>query len=591
VDNSLQVGDTLKGRYLIHTKMRPGGFGKVYLALDTQLQNRKVVIKTMEGDQVNVDLAWAEEHFKDEIKALVRVHHPGVVGVLDIGETLTGVPYFIMPYVAGENLRAAMSTGKMKLLRASKIIQQLSLALSAAHQEGITHRDIKPENVLLQSFKSGQENVVLIDFGISSFRDLQKGGPVNLTRVAGTWPYMAPEQLEGLPDFASDQWALAVLAFELVTGKVPFPGTSLKQLEKEHRLGPFAKPRQLRPDLSQAAEQVILRALSVDPRDRYPSIHEMGQAFLRAVIETEIGPPEIDPPSPRPNPAPDGRQPRRVGHVLTIGLADHSVSDHERRNALTALFRLALGTPTFRKSAEVISTELEESVTLIFADFLEAIHCAIDVSEAAKDAAALKVRMGIHSGLIELAESSNEQIFQGEGISGSKAVMHLGDAGQILITQATVDYLAGLERQWLQDLGEHKVTAELVIRLYNLYTGKGGVPRWPSKLPQRQLSLPEVLRQCRKTFESLDEFLTPESLRIVFRAEKLKNYYECVPRSTDLKLDPFIDCLHQRGRTYKGEALIELLDELVTIYAQKADYREAELATLKRNLTSVLVKK
>src|SRR6185369_10756702 len=152
-----------------------------------------------------------------------------------------------MPYVAGENLRAAMSTGKMKLLRAGKIIEQLSLALSAAHQEGITHRDIKPENVLLQSFKSGQENVVLIDFGISSFRDLQKGGPVNLTRVAGTWPYMAPEQLEGLPDFASDQWALAVLAFELVTGKVPFPGTSLKQLEKEHRLGPFAKPRQLRP--------------------------------------------------------------------------------------------------------------------------------------------------------------------------------------------------------------------------------------------------------------------------------------------------------------------------------------------------------
>ena len=131
--------------------------------------------------------------------ALARIKHPGVIGIYDAGWMPDGKPFFVMPYVEGESLRAATRGGVMELKRAAHIIHQLSSALSAAHDVGVIHRDLKPENVMLQTYKSNEEFAFLIDFGIATIKDLQDGQRTPSTKVAGTLPYMAPEQLRGGP--------------------------------------------------------------------------------------------------------------------------------------------------------------------------------------------------------------------------------------------------------------------------------------------------------------------------------------------------------------------------------------------------------
>jgi serine/threonine protein kinase len=164
-------GVKLNERYEIEKELGRGGLGIVYLAHDTRLDSRLVVIKTMLGAQdIPLHDPWFREKFEKEIAALVRVTHPGVVGLLDVGQMQDGKPFFVMPYIEGENLRSALQGHKMDLKRAANLICQVGFALSAAHDKGVTHRDLKPENIMLRTFGSGEEVVILIDFGIATVK-------------------------------------------------------------------------------------------------------------------------------------------------------------------------------------------------------------------------------------------------------------------------------------------------------------------------------------------------------------------------------------------------------------------------------------
>ncbi len=284
----------LNGRYEIERELGRGGFGVAYLARDTHMHSRKVVIKTLLREESgNLNDPWLRKHFDEEIKALARIQHPGVVRVYEYGWTPEGQPFFVMAYVEGEGLRVATRGRAMGLRRAAHIVSQLGSALSAAHDVGVIHRDLKPENVVLQTFGS-EEFAILIDFGIASVKALEHGARDESTRVAGTPPYMAPEQLRGGPVPASDVWALGVVAYEMVTGRLPFPADTLLMLDDMQRAGVSTMPKALRPELPEAAQAVILKALSYDPAHRYQHAREMGEDFLRAVIGGET-----------PTPAPD----------------------------------------------------------------------------------------------------------------------------------------------------------------------------------------------------------------------------------------------------------------------------------------------
>jgi len=202
--------------------------------------------------------------------------------VTDQGETPDGWPYLVLEFVDGVTLRSVMSEQGMEFPRVASLIRQIGQALDAAHDHGVYHRDLKPENVMLRDLGGGQELPVIIDFGVATVADCQMGGSP-LTRVAGSYPYMAPEQLSGKPEAASDIYALGVIAFEMLTGCRPFEEDSPVQLFFKQKQGVQVKVGDLRTGVSEAVQRVISKALSFDPKDRYVRALELGEDLARAL--------------------------------------------------------------------------------------------------------------------------------------------------------------------------------------------------------------------------------------------------------------------------------------------------------------------
>jgi len=293
---ALVAGSVVDGRYLIEKELDRGGFCVVFLARDQKLHDTPVVIKVLheraiegaEGD----NKAWLLQRFKKEVQALARIDHPAVVRALDIGRLPDGRTFLVMQHVAGTNLRSAIPAHGMELERVARLILQMGQALEVAHRQGVIHRDLKPENIMLQ--RAGDEEfAMLIDFGIATVLDPPTTSNMKSTTVVGTIGYMAPEQLEGKPTVASDIYALGVISYELVTGRLPFNPDSPFQLRELQRAGVRIKPRDLRPNLPEAAQAVILKAVSFAPQDRYASAQDFCRALNLALTGRTMREPDL----------------------------------------------------------------------------------------------------------------------------------------------------------------------------------------------------------------------------------------------------------------------------------------------------------
>jgi serine/threonine protein kinase len=275
-------GSTLNGRYFIEKELKRGGFGIVYLAYDRQLHSRPVVVKVLLDDAYKNE--YVVQKFRQEIEALSRIDHPGVVGIVDSGELADGKPFIVMQFVDGFTLRSLLRPEGMDLELCAQIIKQMGRALTAAHEKGILHRDLKPENVMLQNLGHGEYQVKIIDFGIAKINN-SAIAPTTATNIAaGTVAYMAPEQLSSRPVSAvTDVYALGEIAYEMITGRKPFnPETGFELLEMQ-RAGVRVKPTDLRPSLPQAAEELILKAISFSPADRQTRASSLGDELARAL--------------------------------------------------------------------------------------------------------------------------------------------------------------------------------------------------------------------------------------------------------------------------------------------------------------------
>jgi serine/threonine protein kinase len=227
-----------------------GGMGAVYKAHQTKL-DRLVAIKIL-PPEVARDPAFAER-FLREARSLARLNHPNIVTVHDFGD-VDGLYYFTMEYVDGRNLRDLLHTGPLPAAQALGIVPQICDALQYAHDEGLIHRDIKPENVLLDQ----KGRVKIADFGLAKLVGLT---PAYLTltgshEVMGTLLYMAPEQMKRAHtvDHRADIYSLGVVLYEMLTGELP--------------LGRFAPPSH-KAAVDERLDQVVLRALSREPAERY----------------------------------------------------------------------------------------------------------------------------------------------------------------------------------------------------------------------------------------------------------------------------------------------------------------------------------
>ncbi len=264
---------TSLGRYRLKRRLGRGGMAEVYLATDERIQ-RDVAVKIVNSSQVEF-----AERFSREAQAMGNLHHDHLLPAYDVGEQEPW-HYLVMPYIERGTLGDLLKNrqGPLDLAYAGELLQQIASGLQYAHQRGLIHRDIKPSNILLRD----DHYVYLADFGLA--RVLEGGGDLTQTgTLLGTPEYMAPELAEGPAGKSADIYALAVVLYQMITGRVPFRGdTAISIFWKQMREIP-QPPSYYNPKIPEAVDQVLMRALDKDPAQRYPTPLALSQAYQQAI--------------------------------------------------------------------------------------------------------------------------------------------------------------------------------------------------------------------------------------------------------------------------------------------------------------------
>jgi serine/threonine protein kinase len=263
------IGQQL-GNYQLTRLVGDGAFAQVYLGEHIYL-GTQAAIKVLDTQLTSDPVEW----FRTEARTIARLVHPNIVRVLDFG--IEGnTPFLVMEYAPNGTLRQRHAKGApLPLPTVVSYVKQIAEALQYAHDEKLIHRDVKPENMLL-----GRRNEVLLsDFGIAmmikTFKD------ENVEDVAGTLVYMAPEQLQGHPLKASDQYALGIITYEWITGERPFNGSPTEVLS-QHLIAPPPPLRKKVPTIAPAVEQVVMKVLEKAPEKRFRSVREFALALEQA---------------------------------------------------------------------------------------------------------------------------------------------------------------------------------------------------------------------------------------------------------------------------------------------------------------------
>jgi serine/threonine protein kinase len=285
----LQVGQHLDN-YKIISFFAGGGMGEIYLAEEISL-SRQVIIKVIRPEAIKYpnsqEARKVIQLFQREATAIARLNHPYILPLYRFGgATIDANPlmYMVMPYCQEKSLSDWMYThGKVILSpqEVDHIIRQAAEALQYAHNQGIIHLDVKPSNFLVryQTNDISKLNLQLTDFGIAKF-----AATTGMSQtVRGSLEYMAPEQWESQPVFATDQYALAIMIYRLLTGQSPFNGSGFEQLWHQHRFAQPLPPSTVNRSIPPSLDAVLLRALAKNPNDRYPTVIDFAEAYRQAL--------------------------------------------------------------------------------------------------------------------------------------------------------------------------------------------------------------------------------------------------------------------------------------------------------------------
>lgn len=291
------------GRYRFERLIGRGAMGEVYLAVDPRIQ-QQVAVKVLHAEPSvypATNVAREAERFRREASAIANLRHPHIVPLYDYDETSideTAITYLIIPYYKEGSFTSWLRRRGSDLLPREDVVyfvQQAADALQYAHNHQVIHRDVKPSNFLIDTGENpNRPNLLLADFGISKFA---MGTTAGGTQSLGTLTYMPPEQLHGRPTYASDQYALAIMAYELLVGHPPFEGPPPVVI-RQHLEDQPQPPSMLNPGLPRAIDHVLLRALDKKPENRYPTISEFARALQQALPGTSDIP-KIQPESSR----------------------------------------------------------------------------------------------------------------------------------------------------------------------------------------------------------------------------------------------------------------------------------------------------
>lgn len=280
MENDDLIGKIIHGSYSITAKLGEGAMGRVYLAENALVKDKKYAIKVLKRELTRS--ANFKQQFYDEAAHQAQLSHPNIVQMYDYFQE--GEDYFlVLEYVDGRSLADMIDAlaGPMAEKQALHIFKGVLAGLNCAHEKAILHRDIKAANVMVDS----SDRALLTDFGIA--RQAGDELAANLGRVIGTPEYMSPEQFENSDkiDHRSDVYSAGILLFEMLTGHLPFKGASLDALKEQHLGSPTPNPRIINPKLPKALAEIVLRAIQKDPNARFQGC----LAFLKAIESYERG--------------------------------------------------------------------------------------------------------------------------------------------------------------------------------------------------------------------------------------------------------------------------------------------------------------
>lgn len=276
------IGERLFGDYVLRKKLGEGGMGSVYLAENAAI-NQKIAVKVLHPEAAASDETL--QRFNREASAIARLTHPNTIRVFIFGKTEEPLIYLAMEFVNGISLRDAMhEQGPFDELRAINIMRQTLHALSEAHELGIIHRDLKPDNIMLTKFRGVDDFVKVLDFGIAKVKEPDGQDQRKLTQagvVYGTPEYLSPEQARGKDiDHRADLYAMGIILYEMMTGVVPFTGsTSLAILSGHVYQEPPDPATVAKTPIDEGMRAIILKAIGKKADDRYQSAMDFLEAL------------------------------------------------------------------------------------------------------------------------------------------------------------------------------------------------------------------------------------------------------------------------------------------------------------------------
>lgn len=274
------IGKRIYGRYKIVRMIGGGGMANVYLAQDMILE-REVAVKILRMD-FNNDEEFIKR-FNREAQSATSLYHPNIVSIYDVGEE-DDIYFIVMEYVKGLTLKQYIQQHQhIPVEKTLDIMQQITSAISHAHQHGIIHRDIKPQNILIDD----EDHVKITDFGIATA--LSATSITQTNAVLGSVHYLSPEQARGgMANKKSDIYSLGIVMFELLTGRLPFSGESAVSIALKHLQSSTPSPKRWNPLIPQSVENIVLKAMAKDSFHRYENVEEMKADLMTALLPNRI---------------------------------------------------------------------------------------------------------------------------------------------------------------------------------------------------------------------------------------------------------------------------------------------------------------
>jgi len=449
-----RVGQRL-GNYRLLRLLGRGSFAEVYLGEHLHL-GTQAAIKILHVQFTSQD----SEQLRSEARLIARLVHPLILRILDF-VLEDDIPFLIIEYAPGGTLRQRHPIGTLVPLDTIvSYVKQLAEAVHYIHEQGWVHRDIKPENLVF-----GRNNEVLLtDFGLTI--PTQRSYSQQTQEIIGTMAYMAPEQIQGHPIQASDQYALGIVAYEWLSGDTPFHGSYL-EITEQHMSVPPPSLRARVPAISPGVEQVVLKALAKNPQQRFANVKAFALALEEAFKAESLG--RILPVASSEHPAGYGQKGSSLGNLptgtVTMLFTDIEGSTHllhqvgDRYADVLAQCRYLLSTAFQQWGGYEVDTQ-GDAFFVAFARATDAVLAAVDAQRAFAahpwpEGVAVRVRMGLHTG--EPARTSEGYV--GLDVHRAARIMSAAYGGQVLLSQTTCNLVEQdlPEDLSLRDLGEHRL--------------------------------------------------------------------------------------------------------------------------------------